>query len=315
MATQTLAELAKLVPNTINSPVAADIIETNPVFDILPFFGYEGPGIIVPREDTLGDAQALAVGSAITANAASVSNADSVFKATTLIGSVEMNGLVQAQARSGGLDMLAQEISSKAKSVGRLFNTGMATGTGSAPQMNSLASLCDASQYTTASAGQALSFDLLDELLDLVKAKDGVVDWMMMHRNTMRAYRALLRGLGGNTMEHVEMPMGPGGVTRKVLAYNGIPIFVNDFLSHAETANGAALTGGTLTSVWAGVFDDGSKKIGLSGLYPAAMPAGIQVERVGKKTDYDEEVYHVKWYTNLANFNRRGLARLTSINV
>jgi hypothetical protein len=314
MATQTLAELEKLFSKDINRAIAQDIIEVNPLFDMLPFTGYVGPAIIVPREDVIGDAQALAVGGTITANNPAVYDDSSIFKATTLIGSVEMNGLVQAQSVSAGGDQLAQEVSSKAKGVGRLFQQGIASGTGTAPVMNSLHSLCDATQYTTASAGQPLSFELLDELADLVKAKDGQVDWMIMSRRTMRSLRTLMRAMNGNTLEHIEMPMGPGGVRRTVLAYSGIPVFVNDHLSVTETANGAALTGGALTSVWAGVFDEGSRRVGVSAIYPAGSSAGIQFEQVGKKVDADEQVYHVKWYTNLALFNRRGLARLPSIN-
>ena len=314
MPTQTLLELGKLFPNQINRVIAEDIIEVNPLFDMMPMSSYEGPAIIPPREATIGDAQALAVGGTITANNPATYDNTVIYTATTLIGSVHMNGLVQAQSVSAGGDQLATELSSKAKGLGRLFQQGMATGSGASPLMNSLHSMCHASQYTTASAGQALSFNLLDELLDLVKSKDGQVDFIMMPRRTRRSYLSLLRSIGGNTMDHIQMPIGLDGQRRSVFAYSGIPIFVNDHLSTTETANGVALTGGALTSVWAGCFDDGSRRIGISGIYPAGSSAGISYEQVGKKFDADEQVFHVKWYTNVASFNRRGLARLTSIN-
>ena len=76
----------------------------------------------------------------------------------------------------------------------------------------------------------------------------------------------------------------------------------------------AALSGGALTSVWAGVFDDGSKKVGISGIYPSAMPAGISVQPIGQQEAKDTSIVRIKWYTNLASFNRRGIARLPSIN-
>ena len=62
--------------------------------------------------------------------------------------------------------------------------------------MNSLHSMVDSSQYTTASAGQALSFVLLDELCQLVTAKDGEVDFILMSDRTFRNYKALLRSQG-----------------------------------------------------------------------------------------------------------------------
>ena len=311
MATQTLAEAGKLTNDEIVSGVIEDIITTNPMWNVIPWSGYAGQAILVNRENALGDAQHLAIGGTITAKAAATFT-QATYTAVTTIGDAEMNGLVQAQSMSGGVDQLMAEVSSKAKSVGRLLQTGIATGTGSSPQLNSVHTLCDASQYTTASAGQALSFELLDELLDLVKAKDGEVDYLMLPARTLRSYRTLVRALGGvNEVMAFEMP---NGRTRNVDVYNGIPMFQNDYLSVVETANGAALTGGALTSVYAGCFDDGTEKVGISMIHPEGVPVGIQVEQVGVAETKDETITRVKSYSNFVNFNRRGLARLTSIN-
>ncbi len=311
MPTQTLAEAKKLINNEIVVGVAEDIITTNPVYNVMPWTGYEGQAILVNRELALGNAQHLAIGGTITAKQAATYN-QTPFSATTTIGDAEMNGLVKAQSASAGVDQLAMEISSKAKSVGRLLQTGIATGDGSAPNLHSLHTLCDAAQFTAASAGQALSFELLDELLDLVKAKDGEVDYMMLPGRTLRSYRALVRALGG-VNETIAFDMG-NGRKRNVDVYNNIPMFQNDYLSTVETANGAALTGGALTSVYAGVWDDGTQKIGASMIHPDGVPAGIVVEQVGVAETKDEEIVRVKSYSNFVNFNRKGLARLTSIN-
>ena len=309
MATQTLAEAKKQINNQIVSGVAEDIISINPLYDILPFTDYAGQAILVNRENALGDAGFYAVDATITHKTPSTVT-QVPFTATKIIGDAEMDGLVQAQSTSAGVDQMAYEVRSKAKSVGRQFQTGMATHDGASPNMNSFHSLCDSGQFTTASAGQALSFALLDELLDLVKAKDGQVDFIMMAPRTLRSYKVLCRALSGNSLNDVRT-LDSG---RTVDQYNGIPIFKNEYLSVIETANGAALTGGALTSVWAGVFDDGSQKVGISGIHPASVPAGIQVEAIGKQEAKDTDIVRVKWYANLCNFNRRGLARLTSIN-
>lgn len=311
MATQTLAEAAKLINNEIVQGVAEDIITTNPIWNAMPWTGYEGQALLVNRENALGDAQHLAIGGTITAKAAATFT-QVPFTAVTTIGDAEMNGLVQAQSSSAGVDQISVEVSSKAKSVGRLLQTGIATGTGVSPQLNSLHTLVDATQYTSASAGQAISFTLLDELLFKVKAKDGEVDWLMMPSRTVTSYRALVRALGG--INETMIFTMPNGRTRTVDLYNGIPIFTNDFLSVVETANGAALTGGALTSVYAGVWDDGSQKVGVSMIHPMGVPAGIQVEKVGVAETKDETIVRVKSYSNFASFNRRGVARLPSIN-
>lgn len=312
MATQTLAEAGKLINDEIVSGVAEDIFTTNPIWGAMPWTPYDGQAIIIPREDVLGTSQHLAVGGTITAKAAATYDDTLVFTATTTIGDAEMNGLVQAQSSSAGVDQLMNEVSSKAKSIGRKLQTGFAIGDGTAPNMNSVHTLTDASQYTTASAGQALSFELLDELLDLVKAKDGEVDFLMAPGKIVRAYKALVRTLGGIN-ETMAFTM-PNGTQRTVSVYEGVPLFQNDYLSTAETANGAALTGGILSSMYAGVWDDGTKKTGISMIHPASVPFGIAVEQVGVAETKDETITRVKSYSNFASFNRRGLARLPSLS-
>ena len=106
----------------------------------------------------------------------------------------------------------------------------------------------------------------------------------------------------------------PNGTTRNVSVYEGIPVFQNDYLSVVETANGAALTGGALTSVYAGCFDDGSNKIGVSMIHPEGVPVGVAVEDIGAAEAKDERIIRVKSYSNFASFNRKGVARLPSIN-
>lgn len=309
MASQTLAEAGKLSNDEIVRGVVADIIDVNPMYASLPFLPFTGQAILVNRENALGDAGVFAVDATITAKAAATFT-QATFTSTKLIGDVEMDGMVAAMNASAGVDQLAIEVSSKAKSIGRLFQTGMATGTGVSPQMNSLHSMVDSGQFTTTSAGQALSFALMDEMLDLVLSKDGDVDWIMMPGRTMRSYKVLLRALGGTPGDWViTLPDG-----RTTIGYEGIPVFKNSFLSVTETQDGALLTTGALTSVWAGNWDDSSQKVGVAGIYPAAVPGGIVVESIGKQEAKDNEILRVKQYANFANFNRKGIARLTSIN-
>jgi len=311
MSTQTLAELTKFVQDDLVRGVAEDIITVNPWFQFMPMDGYSGDGVTVNRENALGDAGLYSVGDSITHRTPSTATA-TTFTASKIIGQVDMDGLVQAQGSSDGVDMSAQEISSKSKTIGRTFQNQVAVGDGSSPNMNSLHSLCDSSQYTTASAGQALTFALIDELLDLVIAKDGEVDFIVAHRSMLRKYKALYRALGGAAPTDVITL--PNGLKRTVLMYDGIPLFRNDYITITETANGAATTTGALTSLYAGCWDDGSRKLGVSAIYPEGVPAGIQVESVGTSETKDEVIHRIKWYVNFAQFNRRGLARLTSVN-
>jgi hypothetical protein len=310
MATQTIAEAGRLINDQIVRGVAEDIISINPMYSVIPFTPYQGQGLIIPRELALGGTGYGAVGTALTSTQkAAATYTVKTVTAIKLIGDAEMDGLVQVQSMSAGVDQVALEIASKSKSIGRLFQTGMAQGNGSTT-MRSLHSECDATQYCTAATTRTISFELLDELLDLIKSKDGAVDFIVMPARTIRSYKTLLRNLGGTPADWVvELPDG-----RSTIGYESIPIFKNEYLSTAETSNGAALTGGALTSVYAGVWDDGSGKVGCGGIYPAGASMGIVVEYIGYKENYDEQIWRVKWYTNFVCFNRRGLARLTSIS-
>jgi len=309
MASQTLAEAAKLIQNDLVAGVAEDIIDIDPLFDVMGFDPYTGQAVVVNAENALGDAMILnTIGGTITAKAAATFTQTS-FTAGRIIGDVEMDGLVQAQSASAGVDQTSVEISSKSKSVGRTFRQEIAgDGTNG---INALHSLIDSSQFVgSLVTGEPISFILLDELMDLVKSKNGQVDWLMMAPRTMRAYKALLRDLGGTPGDWVfTTPLG-----RSVTTYEGIPIFKNEFLPIVETGDAAAITGGAFSSVWAGVFDDGSRKVGIAGIHPASMPAGISVEPVGPQELKDVEIWRVKWYTNFVNYNIRGLARLPNIN-
>ena len=312
--TQSLAEAKRLINNEIVAGVAEDIITLNPIYSFLPFMGYDGQAIIYNREVALGGAEVSAVGVTLTSTMKTAATFTRItFTATKLIADTHMDGLVQAQSVSAGVDQVAIEISSKAKNIGRQFQQGWATGTGTSPQMNSFHSLCMVdTQYTTAATTQVLSFALLDELLDLVKSKDGEVDFIVMPARTLRALKILYRALGGTTPTHVlEMP---DGTKRTIYMYEDIPVFKNEYLSIVETLNGDALTGGALTSVWAGVWDDGSQKVGMAAIHPSSTPAGLVVHPVGVNPDHDEDIWRVKQYANMALFNRRGLARLTSIS-
>ena len=120
MASMTLAQAQLLINNQIVKGVVQDIISINPFYAVLPFEDYTGQAILVNREDALGDADFYEVDAEITSKNPTT-YAQAVFTSTKIIGDVEMDGLIQAHGESDGVSMLATQISSKAKSVGRKF--------------------------------------------------------------------------------------------------------------------------------------------------------------------------------------------------
>jgi len=321
MATVTLTESAKLSQDSLVQGVIENVITVNRMFEVLPFDGIEGNAISYNRENVLGAVATVGIGDTegvigssasagtnLTArqaakNAATFTNVASSL--TTILGDAEVNGLIQA-TRSNITDQTATQIASKAKSAGRSFQSQLITGDGTNNTFSGLISLCVSGQTVgaTGANGDALSFATMDEMLDLVVDKDGDVDYIAMHARTMRSFRALLRGLGGASIaDVVELPSGS-----TVPAYNGVPIFRNDYVPTNQTTG----TTTTTTSIFAGNMDDGSRSHGIAGL-TAATDAGIQVEDAGVSETKDERIWRIKWYCGLALFSEKGLACATGI--
>lgn len=312
MASVTLAESAKLAQNELVAGVIEDIITVNQMFEVLPFDGIDGNALAYNRENALGGVGVAGVGDAIGTDDANPLTGGSgegkdaatftqvTSSLTTLLGDAEVNGLIQT-TRSSITDQAATQISSKSKHVGRLYQYMLVNGSASGTeQFDGLLELCASGQKTTPSTdGDALALATLDELMDLVTAKDGMVDFFAMHARERRAYRALLRSLGGAAiMEVVELPSG-----EQVMAYSGVPVFRNDYIPIDQVQGGSS----DATSIVAGVLDDGSRSMGIAGL-TAAEQAGIHVTDVGESETKDEHIWRVKWYAGLAVFNEKGLA-------
>ncbi len=309
MSVMTLAEFIKRTRDELIAGVAEEILTTNPAFMLFPWQGYSGSGISTNRETTLGDADFYDLDDTITAKAASAVE-QILFRATRIIGDAELDNMQVAESNSDINSLMAIEVASKSKSVGRKIQEGMALGTGTNPQYNSFHSMIDSGQYVTGgAAGSGAIFGYLDAVGQKVLSKDGYIDFYMLHGRDALQLRNEYRALGGVPM----MEVTSGGRTIQVMEFNGVPVFTNNWLSTTETAGGAALTTGVLSSIYAGNFDDGSKKVGVSLIYPESAGMGINVQNIGDKEDKDQQIVRVKSYSNFASFNKVGIARVTDM--
>ena len=320
MASVTLAESAKLTQNELVAGVIENVITVNQMYAVLPFDGIDGNSLKYNRENALGGVGLGGVGTVLddvtdrnpipgeSAAMKAPATFTEVFSGlTTILGDAEVNGLIQATRSGEGNDQTAVQIASKAKHCGRVYQHLLINGDDTiANQFDGLVNLVAAGQTTTGATvnGDPLAFAHLDELMDLVTVKDGMVDYFTMHARTRRSYRTLLRALGGASVnEVVELPSG-----EEVIAYSAVPIFRNDYVPINQT-KGAT---NTCTTVFAGTIDDGSRTNGLAGL-TAAEAAGMSVVDVGESETKDERVWRVKWYAGLALFSEKGLAAFTGI--
>jgi len=322
MASVTLAESAKLGLPELVAGVIESIVTVNAMFEILPFDGIDGNALKYNREALLGPVATTGVGDVtgvIGANAPAGSNqaerllaknaatfTEVTASLTTIMGDAEVNGLIQATRSSDGNDQTGTQIGSKAKSAGRKYQDMLINGDGVNESFPGLLALCAAPQTVAATAadGDALSFETMDEVADLVIDKDGDVDYFSMNRRTIRSFKALLRALGGAGINEVlELPSG-----KTVPVYNGVPIFRNDYIPVDQTQGMTT----TATTFFAGTFDEGGRQHGIAGL-TAEKASGVGVEDVGTHFEKDERVWRVKWYAGLALFSELGLACASGI--
>jgi hypothetical protein len=306
MASVTLAESAKLSQNMLASGVIQDVVTVNQMFNALPFQEIEGNALQYSRESVLGDAMVAGVGTQITADAAATFTTVTS-SLTTIIGKASVNGLIQA-TRSNYSDQALVQIASKAKSVGRKYQDMLINGdSGTANEFDGLLSLVSGGQtVTSATDGSVLSFRALDDAIALCTAKDGMIDYIAMNSREINTLLDMYRALGGASIN--EVVTLPDGTVTNMPMYRGIPIYRNDWLPITQVQGASSVA----SSIVMGTFDDGSMSNGIAGL-TAMGDAGMRVVQVGQAENYDEEVYHIKWYSSLANYSDKGLVAITGI--
>ena len=165
---------------------------------------------------------------------------------------------------------------------------------------------------TAAGAGD-LVLSRLDQYIDSIHDKDGMVDYMMMNSAGVRRYTQALRMSNAAGFDDVMEVKDSSGGVMKVQSYRGVPIYRNDFVQstlaeQASAAGGNAGAGAAAAHVFVGTVDDGSFSHGICGL-TAQNSSGIQIARLGAREDVDAEITRVKWYCGMANFSELGIYR------
>jgi hypothetical protein len=201
-------------------------------------------------------------------------------------------------------DQQGIQIASKAKGLGREYQRQFILGdsSGDPLEFDGLAKLMPSAQVIAASSAD-LSFDFLDQLIDSVKAKDGAVDFLMMPDVALRKYRAILRALGGASINEVKtMPDGT-----QIDMYRGIMMFRNDWIPVAGTST-------KTTDIYAGCLDDGSRKVGIAGL-TSQVQSGIFISHVGEAEQSNDIIDRLRFYASMAIFSELGIAKLETVKV
>ena len=157
---------------------------------------------------------------------------------------------------------------------------------------------------TATTADARLSY--LDQIIDRVHDKDGMVDYLMMNSAGVRKITAAFR-TAGTGFDMMDVKTSSGSVM-SIQSYRGVPIFRNDFIGTGSTAGFSGGDNNDSSFIYAGTIDDGSLSHGICGL-TALKSAGMQVQRLGAMENSDADITRVKWYCGLAHFSELGLVR------
>jgi len=287
-----------LSQNDVVVGIIEEIITVNELFGLLPFVKTEGKAYVYHRENTLPSVSYLDPNDVVPESTGDFTEV--VTKLRILAGDVDVDKFL-AETMSDTENQLATQIGLKAKALARTFQDSVVNGDNVArpKEFDGLKALTTAAQTITAGAnGAAMTLGMLDQLIDAVP---NGADFLMMRSGTRRAYTALVRAAGGNTASMIQHK----NFDNPVLAHNGTPIIVNDFLPANETKG----TGTNLASVYA---VRANELDGFHGLY-GGDAAGVRIEAIGTVQNKDATRTRLKWYVGAALKSTKSVARLEAI--
>ena len=168
--------------------------------------------------------------------------------------------------------------------------------------------------------GDAISPEILDELIDMVKVRDNLA--FIMNAPVRREFKAILRSAPGNTAETISIKgfnAQTGEIENQpILAYEGIPIFKNDYVLANETKGANS----DLSSVYlASLSDDEGFHVGAFGgnpveldIDPMVAPAlGFELVDVGPVQNKNSHRWRLNGYTGFGLGSDLAAARATEI--
>jgi HK97 family phage major capsid protein len=294
----TLAESAKLSTDMVLAGVVETVIKEEHVLDALPFIQVQGNSFVYNRLNNEPAISFFAVGDSWTESTPDFTKV--TVNLSILGGDADVDNFIR-QTRSNVQDIEAAVIQQKAKALARKWADTFVNGdTGvDAKSFDGIDKICaglPASQTVSMGAnGATLTLAKLDELIDAVKTKNIA---LVMSRRSRRTLQGLVRSSGA------VLESRPGNFLEWVQMYNGVPIFVNDFISDAKTV-GTSSDCSTIYCFSMGEIDQGV--VGLT------APELIEVQAIGDLESKDARRHRVKWYSSIAVLSTLSLARLIGV--
>ncbi len=296
----TLAEAAKLSRDMVLAGVMESIIKESPVLDVLPFIDVVGNAFVYNRLAAEPGVAFQAVGDTWTESTPTYTKVTQVL--TILGGDADVDNYIQL-TRSDVQDQEAVVIQQKAKALARKWEDTFINGDTAvdADAFNGLDKLVGSGPAgQTASMGTnggTLTLAKLDELIDVVKTKNIA---LMLSRRSRRTLQNLVRTSGA------VLESRPGTFLEWIQTYNGVPLFINDYISDAQTVG----TSSDCSTIYC--FSLGEQDQGVVGL---TAPGGPVVEKVGELETKDAVRWRVKWYSAIAWLSELSAGRLIGVRL
>lgn len=287
----TLAEAAKLSNDTLLRGVIETTLTESDILNYLPFVEIVGNGLTYNRVNTVATAGFYSVGDTWVEQTPDFTQLTASL--AILGGDADVDNFIR-QTRQNIQDTEAAIVQLKAKAVSHKYDDTFINGdvVVDAKSFNGLGKLVVAGQTVSMGVnGAALTLDMLDELIDLVKP--GKPDVLIMSKKMRRKLKSLRRAQASSVIE-TEL----NGFGRMISFYDGIPVLIDDYISNTQT-QGNTSTNSTIYGAQLG-------EDGVCGL----TNGGITVEPIGSLETKDATRTRIKWYSSLALFNTLKLAAL-----
>ncbi len=288
---------ALLSEDDMKRGVIEEFYHRDALFGKLDFQKRDGKAYVYNREKTLAEGGWLDPNEVVQESASDFEQVTTTLKIN--IGDVDVDKFLQG-TQSDLNNQKAIQIASKAKGMSIAFRRMLVQGdeTANPKTFNGMDKLVHADQQWAAGAnGAALSFSMLDELVDAVETG---ADAIVMRQGTYRAYKTLLRSVGG--IEPQQIMIENFGY---VPAHDGTPILVNDFIPKGVVQGTEADT----CSVYAVNFDP---SVGFHCIY-GGDAAGFQIEDLGTVQNKDATRTRIKQYVGSALKSTKSLAAIRGI--
>jgi hypothetical protein len=297
-----------------NDSLLKGLLENDPkriqLAGLMPFYATSGDRLTIPRVTAanLGTAIWDTGGIAIADTSAIPSSPNIAFPLKLLVTSFRVNGTAELDMSNVNDQVEIQILAAVKRMIYQFwatFNTGNASA--NPQEFDGLRRLAVSGQTITARGGSGgtPSLSELDQLVGLVKGNGGHPSVLYTSRKGFEAIRRA-HWKQGITPETIDVPVADGRTgspTSKIMAFNGLPILVDDNVPNDETAN-------NYTSIYALVLGRGDGVYGI-------IPEQCKTEMIrAAKTLVDgkgQDTYVVYWPVSIALESETGIARMQQV--